>query len=183
MTVGDIKEKLGLKALCENEDSLSREVTGGYCGALLSWVMSRAKAGDAWMTVMGNVNSIGVAALADIACIILTESAPSMRTRASVRSKTASQYIRPPKTPMKQPSACRGLYKLNLLHPSVRHLERRKAMGNEFEKAVKRFSEAKDVLEKFEKSEEAVAFMQNETGLPADECMRAYELIMNTDTD
>ena len=27
------------------------------------------------------------------------------------------------------------------------------------------------------------AFMQNETGLPADECMRAYELIMNTDTD
>ena len=87
---------------------------------------------------------------------------------------------------MKQPLACRGLYnlyKLNLLHPSVRHLERRKAMGNEFEKAVKRFSEAKDVLEKFEKSEEAVAFMQNETGLPADECMRAYELIMNTDTD
>lgn len=84
---------------------------------------------------------------------------------------------------MKQPSACRGLYKLNLLHPSVRHLERRKAMGNEFEKAVKRFSEAKDVFEKFEKSEEAVAFMQNETGLPADECMRAYELIMNTDTD
>ena len=76
MTVGDIKEKLGLKALCENEDSLSREVTGGYCGDLLSWVMSRAKAGDAWMTVMGNVNSIGVAALADIACIILTESAP-----------------------------------------------------------------------------------------------------------
>lgn len=56
-------------------------------------------------------------------------------------------------------------------------------MGNEFEKAVKRFSEAKDVLEKFEKSEESVAFMQNETGLPADECMRAYELIMNTDTD
>ena len=83
---------------------------------------------------------------------------------------------------MKQQSACRGLYKLNLLHPSV-HLERRKVMGNEFEKAVKRFSEAKDVLEKFEKSEEAVAFMQNETGLPADECMRAYELIMNTDTD
>lgn len=183
MTVGDIKEKLGLKALCESEDSLSREVTGGYCGDLLSWVMSRAKAGDAWMTVMGNVNSIGVAALADIACIILTESAPLDEDARAVRSKTASQYIRPRRTPMKQPSACRGLYKLNLLHPSVRHLERRKAMGNEFEKAVKRFSEAKDVLEKFEKSEEAVAFMQNETGLPADECMRAYELIMNTDTD
>ena len=75
MTVGDIKEKLGLKALCENEDSLSREVTGGYCGDLLSWVMSRAAAGDAWMTVMGNVNSIGVAALADI-CLLYTSPSP-----------------------------------------------------------------------------------------------------------
>lgn len=76
MTVARIRDKLKLTALCENEEALSREVTGGYCGDLLSWVMSRAKAGDAWMTVMGNINSIGVAALADIACIILTESAP-----------------------------------------------------------------------------------------------------------
>ena len=86
MTVGDIKEKLELKALCESEESLSREVTGGYCGDLLSWVMSRAAAGDAWMTVMGNVNAIGVAALADIACIILTESA-SLDEDARVRAE------------------------------------------------------------------------------------------------
>lgn len=56
-------------------------------------------------------------------------------------------------------------------------------MGNEFETAIKRFSEARDILEKFEKAEDAAAYLQNETGLPADECMRAYELIMNTDTD
>ena len=29
-----------------------------------------------WLTVMGNVNSIGVAVLADVACIVLTENAP-----------------------------------------------------------------------------------------------------------
>lgn len=109
MTVGDIKEKLGLKALCESEDSLSREVTGGYCGDLLSWVMSRAKAGDAWMTVMGNVNSIGVAALADIACIILTESAPLDEDARAVRSKTASQYIRPRRTPIETAVSLSGL--------------------------------------------------------------------------
>lgn len=45
MTVGDIKEKLELKALCESEESLSREVTGGYCGDLLSWVMSAQRRG------------------------------------------------------------------------------------------------------------------------------------------
>lgn len=84
---------------------------------------------------------------------------------------------------MKQPSACRGLYKLNLLHPSVRHLERRKAMGNEFETAIKRFSEARDILEKFEKAEDAAAYLQNETGLPFDECMKAYEFIMGTGKD
>ena len=48
---------------------------GCYCGDLLSWVMSRAQADDAWLTVMGNVNAIGVAVLADLACIILTEDA------------------------------------------------------------------------------------------------------------
>ena len=63
-----------MKILCEG-DSFEREVSGCYCGDLLSWVMSRAQAGDAWLTVMGNVNAIGVAALADTACIILTENA------------------------------------------------------------------------------------------------------------
>ena len=73
MTVKDICEKLNLKILVEGD--LSREIKGGYCGDLLSWVMSRAEAGNIWLTVMGNVNSIGVAVLADISCIILTENA------------------------------------------------------------------------------------------------------------
>ena len=37
--------------------------------------MSRAEPGNIWLTVMGNVNSIGVAVLAEISCIILTENA------------------------------------------------------------------------------------------------------------
>ena len=56
-------------------------------------------------------------------------------------------------------------------------------MGNEFEKAVKRFSEARDTLEKFERAEEAAAYLQNETGLPFDECMKAYEFIMGAGKD
>ena len=50
-----------------------REVTGGYAGDLLSWVMGRAKSGDAWVTIMSNVNIVAVATLADPACIILSE--------------------------------------------------------------------------------------------------------------
>lgn len=50
-----------------------REISGVYIGDLLSWVMGRAKAGDAWITIMSNINILAVASLADTACIILAE--------------------------------------------------------------------------------------------------------------
>jgi len=73
MTVNELKEKLDLKPLVE--DDYDREVTDCYVGDLLSWVMGRAPADSAWLTVMGNINSIAVATLADCACIILVENA------------------------------------------------------------------------------------------------------------
>ena len=54
-------------------DDPERPVTGGYCGDLLSWVMGRAPADGAWLTIMSNVNVAAVAALADTACVILAE--------------------------------------------------------------------------------------------------------------
>ncbi|MBQ1238733.1 MAG: hypothetical protein IIX71_01945, partial [Ruminococcus sp.] len=73
MTVQDLIEKLNLKILVEGE--LDREVTDCYIGDLLSWVMGRAPGDSAWLTVMGNINSIAVATLADVRCIILVENA------------------------------------------------------------------------------------------------------------
>ena len=70
MDVKKLTEELDLKVLCGEE--LNKEINGCYCGDLLSWVMSRANEGDVWLTVMGNINSIGVAVLADVACIVLT---------------------------------------------------------------------------------------------------------------
>jgi hypothetical protein len=71
MTVAQLTEQLGLKvfALPEGE----REITGGYMGDLLSWVMGRAQGGDAWITIMSNQNVAAVAALSDVACVILAE--------------------------------------------------------------------------------------------------------------
>ena len=51
----------------------TREVNGAYAGDLLSWVMGRAQADNAWITIMSNVNIVAVAALADVACIVLAE--------------------------------------------------------------------------------------------------------------
>ena len=71
MTVQELSDSLALKIfhLAEPE----RTVTGGYCGDLLSWVMGRAAADSAWLTIMSNVNVAAVAALSDVACVMLTE--------------------------------------------------------------------------------------------------------------
>lgn len=71
MTVSEICEKCGFKAVVLPE--ADREVNGGYIGDLLSWVMGRAQADNAWITIMSNINIVAVASLTDVACIILAE--------------------------------------------------------------------------------------------------------------
>lgn len=73
MTVNDFIGRLGLEVL--NLDDGEREITGGYTGDLLSWVMSKAQSGDAWVTIMTNINVIAVASLTDVACVIIAENA------------------------------------------------------------------------------------------------------------
>ena len=50
-----------------------RVIKGAYIGDLLSWVMGRARADNAWITIMTNINIVAVAALTDVSCIILAE--------------------------------------------------------------------------------------------------------------
>ena len=71
MTVQSLCERLSLTAFSLPE--ADREITGVYIGDLLSWVMGRAQNGDAWITIMSNINVIAVASLADTACVILAE--------------------------------------------------------------------------------------------------------------
>lgn len=52
-----------------------RDITSVYCADLLSWAMSRAPEDSAWCTVMGNVNAVAVASLADVATLVLCEGA------------------------------------------------------------------------------------------------------------
>lgn len=68
-----LAEELGLEIL--NDADGGRSITCGYAGDLLSWVMGRAPADCAWVTVMSNVNVVAVASLADVGCVILAENA------------------------------------------------------------------------------------------------------------
>ncbi len=74
MNVEQVASKCGFEIVCGGE-GLLREVTCVFCCDLLSWAMSRAPENSAWVTVMGNINAIAVAVLADTACIVLAENA------------------------------------------------------------------------------------------------------------
>lgn len=71
MTVNEIAQKLSLTPICTGDGG--REVTGCHIGDLLSLVMSKAQASDAWITIQGNINVPAVASLTDCAMVILAE--------------------------------------------------------------------------------------------------------------
>ncbi|WP_418710647.1 hypothetical protein, partial [Allofournierella sp.] len=72
MTTAELAAACGFVPVVPGE---ARGIDGIFAGDLLSWAMSRAREGDAWFTVMGNVNAVAVASLADCACIVLCHGA------------------------------------------------------------------------------------------------------------
>ena len=71
MTVKAFAQATGFKDQCL--PAPEKKVSGAYVGDLLSWVMGRASASDAWITIMSNNNVVAVATLCDASCIILAE--------------------------------------------------------------------------------------------------------------
>lgn len=75
MTIQELCGHCGLTPQTTPEGWESQEITGCYIGDFLSWAMGKISAGDVWVTVMGNVNALAVAALTDAACMVLAEGA------------------------------------------------------------------------------------------------------------
>ena len=82
MTVAELCERCGFTPAFPLPEP-DKEVCGGFCGDLLSWAMGRAGEGCAWCTVMGSVNAVAVASLADAAVIILCHDAVLMEDAAA----------------------------------------------------------------------------------------------------
>ena len=70
MTTHEIAGNTQFNTVVLEED---REVSSVFCCDLLSIAMSRAPEDSAWVTVMGNKNVIAVAALTDVACVVIAE--------------------------------------------------------------------------------------------------------------
>ena len=90
MTVHQLKESLELTVLVEQ--TTDKKITGCYIGDLLSWAMSRVQAGDVWLTVMGNINAIAVAALTDAAALDEEAKEKAQQQGITVFSSNANSY-------------------------------------------------------------------------------------------
>lgn len=79
MTVKTVATKLNLKILgeCQGEN---KKIEGVYCCDLLSHAMAKLPYNFAWVTVMGNVNTLAVATLAEAACVVLAEDLKADKT-------------------------------------------------------------------------------------------------------
>ena len=71
MKAKELAQRLGLNISVDGAPE--NEITTVYSCDLLSVVMGKAPAGCAWVTVMGNMNSVAVASLAEIGAIVLAD--------------------------------------------------------------------------------------------------------------
>lgn len=73
MTALQLIEKAGFEVLNLPEENKERNISGVYCCDLLSVVMSKGFEDCAWITIMGNINAVAVAALTEMSVIVLAE--------------------------------------------------------------------------------------------------------------
>lgn len=90
MTVKDLADKEVFKVTVLGNEPEKAVISNVFCCDLLSIAMGKAPACCAWVTVMGNINTLAVAALTDAACIILAE---NMSLDESVAAKAKEEGI------------------------------------------------------------------------------------------
>ena len=87
MRLREIAAALGLEARSA-EKNLDREVHGGYASDLMSDVLAHAEEGELWVTMQAHANTVAVAALKELAGIVLTGGRePEALTLSKAREK------------------------------------------------------------------------------------------------
>jgi hypothetical protein len=90
MNLQQIIDRLNLTVLTGPRDFAEIHPEGGYTSDLLSCVMAGAKSNHLWITLQAHLNIVAVAALLEVAAIIITENA---KPDAATISKANEQGI------------------------------------------------------------------------------------------
>ncbi len=86
MLLKELIEKTGFTVLNDGEN-LDVTLSKVFCCDLLSFAMARNPEASVWVTVMGNINSVAVAALTEGGCIVLAENS-AIDENALAKAKT-----------------------------------------------------------------------------------------------
>lgn len=73
MKLAHIVDQLALDTLTP-ASAVTGEVTGAYCGDLLSHVLANAAAGDLWITIQHHTNIVAVAQVAGLKAVVIADS-------------------------------------------------------------------------------------------------------------
>ncbi len=73
MVVKDFAEGNSMEILAGSKNIEKNNISGVCICDLLSWVMSHANRGDAWITVHTHLNIVAVAVLTEVSCIVIPE--------------------------------------------------------------------------------------------------------------
>lgn len=111
MNLQTIIDQLQLSVLTAPLDFTQVNPQGGYTSDLLSCVMAGAKTNNLWITLQAHLNIVAVAAMLDVAAIIITENAiPDDATIA----KANEQGVILLSTPKASYEVCGILWGLNI---------------------------------------------------------------------
>lgn len=95
MKVKEIQNLFNLEVV-SGEKGLDRDITGGYCGDLLSDVMANSTKGAVWLTVQVHQNIVAVAILKELAAIILVnDRQPDEETKTKSEEENIPLLITP----------------------------------------------------------------------------------------
>jgi len=98
MNLQQIIEKLDLTVLTDSRDFSSIHPCGGYTSDLLSCVMAGAKGNYLWITLQSHLNIVAVAALLEVAAIVITENAQPDPSTIAKANEQGVVLLSSPKT-------------------------------------------------------------------------------------
>jgi len=91
MNLQNVIDQLQLTVLTERRNFTAITPEGGYSSDLLSCVMAGAKKDNLWITLQAHMNIVAVAAMLEVAAVIITENAmpePATISRANEKGIT-----------------------------------------------------------------------------------------------
>jgi len=91
MKLSEVKKELDLNPFTEKKED--EEVTGVYCGDLLSDVMAHVETGNLWFTIQNHLNIVAVGQLKEVAAIVIVNDvAPDPQTISKAKSQEVNVY-------------------------------------------------------------------------------------------